>query len=181
MNDSVRRVAPSLEELFAEFPPADDCPDYEIVAADDVPEPYHTLLVHEHHMTVTVEAHHGAPVDVHILARRHNGNHYTRKIVLTPQGSQRVVLFGIVRINLSYCSPAVRDKIVEGKTPLGRILIEHDVLRRIEISAYLRIRPGPKQLAWFGLTQPQPFYGRLGYIHCDGKPAVELLEVVVPE
>jgi chorismate-pyruvate lyase len=132
-------------------------------------------------MTVTVEAHHGAPVDVHILARRHHDDRYSRKIVLTPQGSNRVVLFGIVRINLSYCSPAVRDKIVEGKTPLGRILIEHDVLRRIEISAYLRVRPGPKQLAWFGLSEAKPFYGRLGYIHCDGKPAVELLEIVVPE
>jgi chorismate-pyruvate lyase len=174
-------VGPNLEELFAEFPPADDLPRYELVAPDDVPEPYHTLLVHEHHMTVTVEAHHGAPVDVHILARRHRGHHYARKIVLTPQGAARVVLFGIVRINLSYCSPAVRAKIVEGKTPLGRILIQHDVLRRIEISAYLRIQPGPKQLAWFGLTEPRPIYGRLGYIHCDGKPAVELLEVVAPE
>jgi chorismate-pyruvate lyase len=181
MNDPDRSVSPDLGELFAEFPPADDLPDYELVPPDDVPEPYHTLLVHEHHMTVTVEAHHGAPVDVRILARRHNGDRYARKIVLTPQGSNRVVLFGIVRIHLGYCDPEVRQAIVEGKTPLGRILIEHDVLRRIEISAYLRIQPGPKQLAWFGLTEPTLFYGRLGFIHCDGKPAVELLEVVVPE
>src|SRR5215467_3732947 len=111
MNDPDRSVSPDLRELFAEFPPADDCPDYEIVEPDDVPEPYHTLLVHEHHMTVTVEAHHGAPVDIHILARRHNGDRYARKIVLTPQGSNRVVLFGIVRINLNYCSPEVRDRI----------------------------------------------------------------------
>src|SRR5262249_34090759 len=111
----------------------------------------------------------------------HHGNTYARKIVLTPQGSSRVVLFGIVRINLDYCDQEVRRAIVEGKTPLGRILIEHDVLRRIEISAHLRIRPGPKQLAWFGLSEPKPFYGRLGFIHCDGKPAVELLEIVVPE
>lgn len=175
------RVRPKLEELFAEFPPADDLPDYELVSSDEVPQPYHVLLVHTHHMTVTVEAHHDARVDVHLLARRHHGNHYARKIVLTPQGTDRVVLFGIVRINLDFCSPEVSAAIVEGKTPLGRILIEHDVLRRIEISAYLRIRPGPRQMAWFGLSEPRALYGRLGYIHCDGKPAVELLEVVAPE
>jgi chorismate-pyruvate lyase len=181
MNDPERYHSPDLGELFAEFPPSDDLPEFERIAPDEVPEPYHTLLVHEHHMTVTLEAHHGAPVAVHILARRHDGDRYARKIVLTPEGSNRIVLFGIVRINLGLCSPAVRDQIVAGQTPLGRILIEHDVLRRIEISTYLRIQPGPRQLAWFGLTESMPFYGRLGFIHCDGKPAVELLEIVVPE
>ena len=181
MNESDRAVEPELRELFAEFPPADDLPEYELIAAGDVPQPYHRLLVHEHHMTVTVEAHHRAPVDVHILTRRHNGNTYARKIVLTPRGSDRVVLFGIVRINLAYCSPVVREAIVEGKTPLGRILIENDVLRRIEPTAYLRIQPGPRQMQWFGLTAPKPMYGRLGFIHCDNKPAVELFEVVAPE
>ena len=37
------------------------------------------------------------------------------------------------------------------------------------------------QLAWFGLTKPQPLYGRLGFIHCDEQPAVELLEIVTAD
>jgi hypothetical protein len=36
-------------------------------------------------------------------------------------------------------------------------------------------------LEWFGLTQMHETYGRLAYIHCDGKPAVELLEILAPE
>jgi hypothetical protein len=36
-------------------------------------------------------------------------------------------------------------------------------------------------MAWFGGGDPKPIYGRLALIHCDGKPAVELLEVVAPE
>jgi hypothetical protein len=34
-------------------------------------------------------------------------------------------------------------------------------------------------IAWFGSSAPT--YGRLALIHCDGQPAVELLEIVAPE
>jgi chorismate-pyruvate lyase len=170
-----------LRELFALFPPAGDMPEYEFVPADEMPAPYHALLVHEHHMTVTVEKHHGDLVNVRILARNQNNESYARKILLVLQGNGRVVQFGIMRIWLSYCSPAVRDEVVAGKTPLGRILIQHDVLRRIEPTAYLRAIPGPPMMAWFGLERQRPTYGRLARIHYNGKPAVELLEVVAPE
>jgi len=178
MNIPFRPIAPALETLFAPFPAAGDLPDYEFVPADEVPPPFDRLLVHEHHMTVTVEAHHGDMVDVRILARARRGDSYARKIILTLLKTGRVVLFGIVRIDLAACSPPVRDEIVAGRTPLGRILIKHDVLRRIEPTAYLRITPGPAQLQWFGLREAQPLYGRLAFIHCDGQPAVELLEIV---
>jgi chorismate-pyruvate lyase len=170
-----------VEALFAMFPPADDLPAYRIVPAHEVPPPYHDLLHHEHHMTVTVERFHGAPVDVRILARRHDPPYYARKILLALQTTGRVVQFGIMRINLGLCSPAVRAEIVAGQTPLGRVLIRHDVLRRIELVELLRIDGGPRQLAWFGLTGSRPLYGRLAVIHCNGSPAVELLEVVAPE
>lgn len=181
MNLPVRRIMPDLLDLFAQFPPALDLPAFTYVPSDAVPAPYHGLLVHPHHMTVTVEAHHGDLVDVRILARQHRGSSYARKIVLALQRTGRIVQFGIVRINLDYCAPAVRQEIVGGQKPLGRILIEYDVLRRIELTAFLRIDAGPAQMAWYGQTGRATLYGRLGYIHCDEQPAVELLEIVAPE
>jgi chorismate-pyruvate lyase len=175
------RGGPDLPTLFALFRPTDPLPEYAIVPPEEVPPPYHQLLVHEHHMTVTVEAHHGDLVNVQILERRQDADSYARKILLTLQKTGKVVQFGIVRIRLDYCSPQVRAAIVEGKTPLGRILIEHNVLRRIEPTAFLRVVPGPAMMGWFGLDQPTPTYGRLALIHCDGQPAVELLEIVIPE
>jgi hypothetical protein len=174
-------AGPDLHELFALFPPAGDEPDFEIVPPEAVPPPYHALLVHEHHMTVTVEAHHGDRVDVRILARHQEGDDYARKILLTLQGSGKVVQFGIMRVKLQYTSPPVRDAIVAAGTPLGRILIEHDVLRRIEPTAFLRVRPGPALKSWFGPAAGLPTYGRLAYIYCEGKPAIDLLEIVAPE
>jgi chorismate-pyruvate lyase len=173
-------VSPSLPDLFASFLPADDQPHFELVPPNAVPDPYHGLLVHEHHMTVTVEAYHGDRVNVRILARRQVGSSYTRKILLALQKTGKIVQFGIVRVNLDYCSQPVRDQIIEGKTPFGRVLIEHNVLRRIEPRAYLRASCGHAQMGWFGLEKPAPLYGRLAIIHCDGHPAVELLEIVAP-
>jgi chorismate-pyruvate lyase len=170
---------PSMESLFALFP-GEKVPAYDLLAGEDVPEPYRSLLVHEHHMTVTVEDYHGGPVDVRILQRRQDGMLYARKILLVHRASGKVVLCGIVRIDLAACSPAVADAIVVGQTPLGRILIENDVLRRIEPTAYLRAIPGPAPMTWFGMSDPTPLYGRLAIIHCDERPAVELLEVVRP-
>jgi hypothetical protein len=161
-------AGPDLRALYALVPP------------DEVPPPYHGLLVHEHHMTVTVEEFHGEPVNVRVLARILNGDSYARKILLETQHTQRIVQFGIVRINFRYTSPAVRAAIEAEDTPLGRILIEHNVLRRIEPTGFVRVIPGQALREWFSLDRPEPTYGRLAYIHCDNQPAVELLEVVAP-
>jgi hypothetical protein len=96
------------------------------------------------------------------------------------QSDGRIVQSGIVRIHLQYCSEPVRDAILAERTPLGRILIEHNVLRRIEPTAYFRVKPGPYLRGWFGRLEPFETYGRLGIIHCDGEPAIELLEVLAP-
>ncbi len=181
MNIPATVRGPLLSELLSLFPTAEDFSGFEALAPEEVPPPYRDLLVHEHHMTVTVEAHHGDRVDVQIENRRHDGPYYARRIFLALHKSRRVVQYGLVRINLGYCSAEVRREIIAGETPLGRILIEHDVLRRIEPTGFLRVVPGPALMEHFGLAEPMPTYGRLAYIHCDEKPAIELLEVVAPE
>ena len=139
------------------------------------------LLVHKRHMTVTQEAYHGDRVDVRILERRLLGDFYARKILLALHGSGEIVQFGIPRINLRFCSKAVREEILFGQTPLGRILINHKVLRRIEPTAYFRVIPSPAMMEWFKLDQPRITYGRMGIIYCDERPAIEVLEIVAPE
>jgi len=171
---------PTLAELYrlfrADVPP----PDHTLLSPDDVPEPYHRLLIHPHHMTVTVEDYYGSRVNVRVLDRRLAGDTYARKILLELQSDGRVVQFGVVRIRLDFCSDAVRAAILEEKTPLGRILIEHDVLRRIEPRAFFRVTPGPQLTKWFDLSAPTDSYGRLGIIHCDEQPAIEVLEILAP-
>src|SRR5215813_12044885 len=121
MNAPLLANRPDLNTLRGLFPQADDLTEYEFVRAGQVPPPYHELLVHEHHMTVTVERYYGSLVDVRVLDRRRDGDVYARKILLTLQSTGKVVQFGIVRIHLNYCSPAVRRELLAEKTPVGRI------------------------------------------------------------
>src|SRR5512140_2638580 len=112
----------TLDDLYARFPDRSDRPAIEPVEAARVPEPYHRLLVHSHHMTVTVEEFYGDAVDVKVLDARHDGDSYARKILLALRGSGKVVQFGIVHIDLSFLARPVRDEIVSQRTPLGRVL-----------------------------------------------------------
>jgi hypothetical protein len=181
MSPTAPRPGPDTRGLFSLFPPADLLARSELVAPEELPEPYYGLLVHEHHMTVTVETYHGDAVDVEIL-EEHRGQHaYARKILLRLRQSRRVVLFGLVRVHFRYCNPVVRDEIIGGRTPLGRILINHNVLRHVMPTAFLRVTPAPPLARWFGLSEPRPTYGRLALIQCDERPAIEVLEIVTPE
>jgi hypothetical protein len=172
--------SPDYAALCGLFPDPGGPPTAVPVPPADVPEPYRGLLVHTHHMTVTVERFYGEPVDVKVLATRRDGYDYARKILLTLHDTGRVVQFGIVQLDLDLLSPVVREQILEQKTPLGRVLIQNNVFRRVQPTAYLRVTPNPAMCGWFRLAEPADTYGRLGVIFCDGKPAIEVLEVMAP-
>jgi hypothetical protein len=177
----VLSTAPTFDHLYRLFPDSPDRPEAVEVPAGDVPQPYYRLLVHNHHMTVTVEEFYRSPVDVKVLACRREGNEYARKILLTlKEDPRRVVQFGLARINLGVCTEAVRSAIVEGKTPLGRILIEHNMLRRIDPLAFLRVALGPAMAEWFRVAPGAETFGRVGVIYTGDRPAVEVLEILAP-
>jgi len=161
---------PRLAELgeFVEVQPA------------DMPEDYQTLLAHDDHMTVTVEAFHGSLVDVRVLREHREGDVYTRSSLLQCQSDGRIAQLGIMRINLQGLSPVVRAEIEARGTPLGRILIRHNVLRHVKLFRLWRILPGPDLLKHLGAGESsgEPIYGRSAGIVVEGRPSVELLEIV---
>ena len=178
---STEHIGSLLQTLFALFPVAEDIRAYEFLRGDKVPAPYNKLLVHDCHMTVTVEAFHGSKVDVRVLDRRTDGDSYSRKILLSRQSDGAVVQFGIVRIRLDACGDDVRRELVSESTPVGRVLITHGVLTNVRPKSFLRVVPGPAMMKWFGLETPTPMYGRTAEIAWNGKRAVEVLEIVRPE
>lgn len=170
-------MGPNLESLLACFP---DEPPIRAEYLAAIPQPYSVLLAHDHHMTVALEKHHGKPVEVRVLHSRTMGEEYHRRIVLVLRGTETVVLYGLVRLHLPMVPEPARGEILEGKKPLGRVLIERDVLRRVEHTALLRFSSRKVDMERFNLPGPCPLFGRLAYLHCLDKPAIELLEVVRP-
>jgi hypothetical protein len=173
----------TLSSLAGLFPGAGfRLEDVEIIGAEEIPRPYRDLLAHRHHMTVTLEAFHRSEVRLLVDDRRIEGDLYARALRLTAGDGGRVVLAGIMRFQMTRCTEPIRREIVAEKTPLGKILIEHCALRRIEPVAYLRVAPGRSLARVFGLDGTQTFaWGRLATIACNLRPVVELLEVVPPE
>ena len=154
---------------------------FEQVESQYVPGVYRKLLDHTNHMTVTVEAHQADSVDVEVLRSSIADGHYRREILLRTHSSKRVVQYGIVRLYLKHLADEPRNEILGQRKPLGRVLIEHNVLREIELFDLLRVECGPGLASFFGVKPGTITYGRTALIHCDHEPAIELLEVVSPD
>jgi chorismate-pyruvate lyase len=171
---------PTLESLYALFPAQDDRPTATLIAGEDVPEPYRGLLVHDHHMTVTVERFYGDAVDVVVLEQVREPEHYARKILLKLKSTGQVVQFGIVKIRLPQLPEQVCQEILSGQIPLGRILIEHDVLRTVHPHAFFRVELGSIMAEWFDHPEGSVTFGRIGVITADGEPAIQVAEILAP-
>jgi chorismate-pyruvate lyase len=174
-------VTPDLDTLVGLFYPRSELLGrFEEADSHDLARDFRMLLAHDSHMTVTVERFHNGPVDVRVLDSQLTGTHYARKILLQRQSDGGVVQFGIMRLDFSCVSPDVRREVESRSTPLGRILINHNVLREVHLTKLWKVTPGEELRRIFSMSPGQITYGRTAIIHCDGEPAVELLEIVSP-
>ena len=162
------------------FEPLSDLGSIAAVGEADLPPDYLTLLAHTGHMTITLEAWHEALVDIRVEGEAREPNRYARHSLLSRQSDGRVVQSGVMRINLTGLPAEVRHEIEVGETPLGRILIRADLLREVELLALWRIAAGPRLARELDLPQGTPVHGRSARILVEGRPAVELLEIVRP-
>lgn len=152
----------------------------EHIPASLTPEPYKRLLVHDRHMTLAMEEFHGSPVVVDVLDRNLEGHIYSRKILLKRSDTGAVVQFAVMRFDLDLVLPAVRDEILSERTPLGRILVNYNVFRFVDLGAIFRLAAGPAFARSCGCCVGEATYGRLATIFCNQQPAVDLLEASAP-
>lgn len=145
---------------------------------DEVPSPYDGLLNHNHHMTVTIEAFYDEKVNVSVHRHHQHESLYSREITLVTEQSKKIVQYGIVRLKKSLLAEPVWQRIESGEVPLGRVLIESDVLRDVKLQQLWGIKAGPCLAEKLHSVIGETFYGRTAIIYCDGKPAIELLEIV---
>jgi chorismate-pyruvate lyase len=168
----------ALVKLF--YLNTDELGEFQRVRGADLQNPYRSLLFHHSHMTVTVEEYHQEKVAVEVLRYDFAGGMYHREIRLRGERSERILQYGIVRLNPRLLQPKVWQEIESRRIPLGRVLIEHEVLREVECLEVWRVicNTGLSRVL---LCDPQSMtYGRTAIIHCDGQPAIELLEIVAP-
>lgn len=126
-----------LNELYLRA--GEQLPSIEVISADEVPQPYRRLLVHNSDMTSTLEKFYGDRIHLEVLRRQEAGHDYFREVILALDRSRKPVEFGAIRIDLALFEPKTRDLIIEARLPLGRILAEGDVTYTSRPRAFLRI------------------------------------------
>ncbi len=175
--------AVDLTQLLTLFYPhgADhDLGRFQPLSSEYVPEPYRKLLDHHSHMTVTVESHFRSPVDVRVVQSTTDSTWYAREILLATQSDGLVVQYGIVRLKYGVLAKPVWQEIESGEKPLGRVLIDHDVLRQVELVGLWSVKCMAKLAKHFSVVPGTIAFGRTARIFCDAEPAIELLEVIRP-
>jgi hypothetical protein len=174
--DLYTRSASRLATLF--FSRLEEIGRFEPVAVDDLPPTARTLLAHHEHMTVALEAFHHSLVAVRAVAEWRDEASYARCSLLSRQSDGAIIQFGIMRIWLADLPEEARREITDDREPLGRVLINHNVLREVEVIALWRITPGPILRQHLVLPDETPIYGRSAQILVDHRPTVQVLEIV---
>ena len=121
---------------------------------------------------------HSASVDVSVFREQREGKFYSREIGLNRTSDRGVVQYGIVRLNFDFLDESVQAEIVAHSKPLGRILIEHDVLRQVKLLSLYSIAPTEYLAQKLDCQNDVQQYGRTAVIYCNQEPAIELLEIV---
>lgn len=156
-------------------------PPVERVRGDEVPEPYHHLLVHDRDMTPTLEAFHGGRIHLRLLGRRVEAGALWREVVLTLDRSERPVEFGAIVIYLDRFPPAAREAILEGHTPLGTILAQHRIAHDSAPRAFVRVRADGLISAALAAEEGATLYGRRNVLATpDGEILADILEILPP-
>jgi chorismate-pyruvate lyase len=145
-----------------------------------VPAPYDSLLDHHAHMTVTVESHYDEKVNVIVHRCQRSEAWYAREISLVTEHTGRIVQYGIVRLDTRALEDEVWKQIESQSAPLGRVLIEHNVLREVQLCGLWEVHAGESLAELMRLDVGGRVYGRTALIYCDRAPAIELLEIVSP-
>jgi chorismate-pyruvate lyase len=156
-------------------------PRFELIAGQDVPEPWRRLLVHDRDMTPTLEDHHADDIHIEVLGRERQGDAYFREVILRLDRNDRPVEFGANRIALDLLPSVVRRLVLQEQLPFGHILKAHEVLHTGAPDAFFRVEADPLMSRAFGLAGCDVLYGRHNTLRdLQGRAISEVVEILPP-
>lgn len=151
------------------------------VEASEIPEPYHSLLVHKSDMTSKLQAFHKDTIKIQKLARHTTDNEYFREVVLVLEKSQKPVEFGAIKIILDLFSNEAQQQILKEHRPLGQILAEYKIAFSSRPRAYLRIAADGFIQNALKLSGEKFLYGRRNTLmDAWERPLAEIVEILPP-
>jgi chorismate-pyruvate lyase len=154
------------------------------VKANEIPQPYKSLLVHSADMTPTLEGFYGQPLRLTVLSRERQDDSYRREVILWLADAARPVEYGVIRICLDRLPMAARRLVLEERRPLGSILQSEAIPHLSWPQAFFRLKADPHARAALRLPQPGELYGRRNVVLDASRrllaDVIEVLAVVAP-
>lgn len=151
------------------------------VPANEVPEPYKSLLAHNTDMTSKLEAFHGGKIHIQPLARHASDNEYFREVVLVLDHSSKPVEFGAIKIILDLFPNEAQEQILKERHPLGQILNEFKIAFSSRPRAFLRVAADAFIQNALNLQGEAFLYGRRNtLVDAWDRPLAEIVEILPP-
>ena len=101
---------------------------------------------------------------------------YNRRVNLNaPQGN--TVTHAILSVKLDNLPEVMRESVVEGKVPFGRLLRLHVNDRRVRVGSFWKVSCASEDS--IGGEHKASTYARTVVIECNGLDAAEVLEIIV--
>jgi chorismate-pyruvate lyase len=135
-------------------------PYFEVIDPEAMPERYRTLLVHNGDMTSRLELFHQGDIVLSVLRRELSDDRYRREVVLRVETTGKPVEYGAIEIDLSIFQPVLREKVLEGRLPLGGLLNTFHFSYRSRPKAFIKLGPDAVMSSIFHKELTQEFYGR---------------------
>ena len=151
------------------------------IVSSKIPKPYKSLLVHNHDMTSTLEKFHGGRIHLSMLRNWQENDFYFREVALTLDENERRVEFGAIKINLRPFQPEARQKILDAKLPLGRILSDYNVAYHSNPRFFFTIEADELIQSALQLSSDATLYGRQNTLSTlNGETLAEIVEILPP-
>jgi len=148
------------------------------IEVDEIPTRYRSLLVHQGAMTLTLERHFGARVQLRPLSTFLKGHWYLRQVLLSNEKTGKPVEMGAIRIRLDAFTRKVRRRILENQVPLGRLLRDSAVQYESRPKAFLAVTPNREMMGVFWMREPLTLYGRRTEMIHEGSKIGDIVEIL---
>jgi hypothetical protein len=156
-----------------------ELPAIEQIDGEEVPPPFHQLLVHTNDMTPTLEKLYGERIYLNVISRQTRGDFYFREVILLTQRTRRPVEFGAIKINLAFFPSGARRLILEEQEPLGTILSDFKIPHSSRPKAFVRIQADGFIKGALQLSGDQVLYGRRNTLFdAQQRVLAEIVEVL---
>jgi hypothetical protein len=169
-----------LSEFYEDLP---ERPPLEAAVVDPagIPQPQRGLLVHYNDMTSTLQNHFGEPIALRVLDRKLDHDCYCRHIVLETAGTQRPAEYGAIRVHLPSLDESARAEVLEGRTPMGKILNGRRLIYRCCPGAFFRLFSNALINQSLRLETSEWLFGRCNCLSGEqGRTIAEVIEILPP-